>query len=245
MRRFPLVLLVLLAALGVCLAPSRANASPQCVSPTGCLDFSLTAPGGITLDGYFTYTPPPPASGIYVITGADLWFSDPEGKVNPTPPPAYLPVINSTTELLNQVEYDPVSIVGPPTIYSYSNDNLFYLSLDPATGTEFDQHGLFLWALDPVDDLIAIKGVTNSSGGPASQNLVEVVFTDGTHLNTLTDYFRITPDNPSGTGVTLTPVGSLVDLPESGSLSMLVLCAIALAGAFFFEARQISFSQGH
>ena len=143
MRRFLPVLLVLLAVLGFSLVPLSANASPVCGSLPDCINFSLTgstAGGNLTLDGYFTYTPPPPANSIYLITGANIWFSDPSGRLNANPPPTYLPVVDAPAELMNQLEYDP-EISTSPVIYSYGEDNKFYLNLDPATGTEFDPRG--------------------------------------------------------------------------------------------------------
>ena len=239
MKRFSLVSLALTVVLGLC----PAALFGQCgAGQPDCFNFSLTASGGLSIAGDFTYSTAP-VNGVYLVTGFSGGFTDPTGQYNAGPPVTFSPVVNAATVLWPDSLYPPAG----PGIFSYGEDNLFYSDLSPATGTQFDAHGVILYSPNPVYDLIKIAGtyinepgVTND-GGPASQNVVSVVFENGSTLNSLTDYFRIedTPNN----GVALVEVGSKADLPESGSMWMMVLCALGLAIAFIFKAGQMGLLQ--
>lgn len=241
MRRFSPAALALIVVLGVGPAALLGEDPPQCNSLPECFDFSLTASGGVEIAGYFTYSTPP-ADDVYLVTGFEGWFSDPNGQYNVGPPITYTAVTDGNTILWPDVLYPPAG----PGIFSYGEDNLFYSNLSSATGTEFDRYGVILYATNPVYDLIRIEGtyvnepgVTND-GGPAGQDLVAVVFENGVTLTSLTDYFTI--EGSPGTGVSLVQEGyqpeNITDLPESGSMWMVGLCAMGLAGSLCFKIWQ-------
>jgi len=237
MKRFSPVLFALPVALAL---------SPAAAMGQGSFNFSLSTPDGVIITGVFSYTSSP-VSGAELLNGftgtcaGSGCFSDPDGEINPSPPPVSRPGTNAPTILKPDTIYYPLShfYPGSPPIYGNGEDDLFYSNLDPLTGTEFDQHGILLYAVAPVYDYIEIQGTTDSNGGPngaASQDLVKVIFANGKTLSSETDYFRI-EDTPGG-GITLQQVPDKADLPESSSMSMLVLCSLGLAGAFFFKSRR-------
>ena len=236
MRRFSPVTFALMVVLGFSTAPLSGQAPPDCGSLSDCFDFSLTASGGVDIAGYFTYSTAP-VDGVYLVTGFDGWFSDPTGQYIPATPLTPGPVKNANTILWPDALYAPAG----PGIFSYGEDNLFYSNLSPATGTQFDGHGVILYATSPVYDLISINGtylsdLNTNDAGPASQNVVAVVFENGVTLTSLTDYFTV--DDTPNNGVALVEVGYTADLPESGSHWMMVLCGLGVAGALCFKVRQ-------
>jgi hypothetical protein len=234
MTRFSQVSLALIAVLGL----YPAALIGQCAkNESDCFNFSLTASGDVSISGDFTYSTAP-SNGVYLVTGFSGTFSDPTGQYNAGSLPT--PVVDAKTILWPDALYPP----SGPGIFSYGEDNLFYSNLAPTTGTQFDGHGIFLYAVDPVYDLIKIQGtfvnepgVTNNDG-PASQDIVAVVFENGTTLTSFTDYFKI--DNTPNKGVALVELGYIAPLPESGSLWMLALCVLGVAAALFFKIRQSS-----
>jgi hypothetical protein len=241
LKRLIQSLLALAVLLGVCPAALIGQCAP---GEQDCFNFSLTASGGVDITGDFTYSTPP-VGGVYLVTGFSGTFTDPTGQFNAGPPVTYTPVFDATTILWPDALYPPAG----PGIFSYGEDNLFYSKLSPATGTQFDASGVILYATDPVYDLIRIQGtyvnepgVTNDVG-PGGQDVVAVVFENGTTLTSFTDYFKI-EDTPND-GVALVQVNTESNLlyepvPEFGSRWMLTLCVLGLAGAVFFKIRKSS-----
>ena len=217
MRKFSLIFLAVAAALAI---------SPEAFAQT--YDFTFISPTIDIANGVITLSPTPAVpegAGIYSydIASVSGAYSGPDG-------------VSGSISLYPGWGANSSQILS---VSGWEFDNQFYPGANaPGTnGAVFDVGGLFMYVGSSTvsNPYIANLWAGNIDGEPGSPNSYTIE----------QGQLGVTNNLGYDTGIGLSNAAATPDdsnfnftrVPESGSLSMLVLSIVALAGGFFFKAR--------